>query len=105
MEYFLFISVVSLFAIGHISNDKDRVSLYYFFVIIVALLAGLRGNQDEYSQFYYLIPSLEDAVLSDFTFKEPFFTFIVSLFQYLSLPAQSIYLFFSSVVHREEVKS
>jgi hypothetical protein len=97
MEYFLFISVFSLFSIGYISNEKDRVTLYYFFVIIVALLVGLRGNQDEYSQFYYLIPSLEDSTFSDFKFKEPFFTFIVSLFQYLSLPAQSIYLFFSSV--------
>ena len=37
------------------------------------------------------------ATLTDFKFKEPFFTFIVSLFQYLSFPPQSVYLFFSSI--------
>lgn len=97
MEYFLFVSFFSLISVGLIANNKDRVIIYYFFVLIVAIFAGLRGNQDEYSQFFYLIPSLEDAVLSDFKFKEPFFTFIISLFQYLSFPSQSVYLFFSSV--------
>lgn len=97
MEYFLFITFFSLFSIGQISNVNDRLTIYFIFVLVVAFLVGLRGNQDEYSQFYYLIPSLENAVLQDFKFKEPFFTFIVSLFQYLSLPSQSIYLFFSSV--------
>jgi hypothetical protein len=97
MEYFLFISIFALFSIGHISNHKDRVLVYYFLIFVVALLVGLRGNQDEYSQFYYLIPSIENTVLSDFKIKEPFFTFTVSLFQYLSLPPQSIYLFFSSI--------
>ena len=97
MEYFLFVSFFALFSIGHISNNKDRVSIYYFFVFVVSLLVGLRGNQDEYSQFYTLIPSLDNAILSDFKFKEPFFTFTVSLFQYLSMPPQSIYLFFSSI--------
>ena len=97
MEYFLFVSFFALFSMGSISSDKDRVALYYFFILIVALLVGLRGNQDEYSQFYYLIPSLE-SLDSNFIFdKEPFFTFVVSLFQFLSFPTQSIYLFFSSV--------
>ncbi|WP_416652646.1 EpsG family protein [Candidatus Pseudothioglobus sp. Uisw_086] len=97
MEYFLFISFFALFAIGTISNHRDRVTLYYFFVLVVALLAGLRGNQDEYSSFYFIIPSFENLSLADFKDKEPFFTLIISLFQYLSFPAQSIYLFFSSV--------
>lgn len=97
MEYFLFISFFAFFAIGSISNNRDRVVLYYFFVLVVALLVGLRGNQDEYSSFYYLIPSFENLTLVDFQGKEPFFTLIISVFQYLSFPAQTIYLFFSSV--------
>ena len=97
MEYFLFISVFALFTIGSIKSSKERVILYYLFVFAVSILVGLRGNQDEYSQFYYLIPSLENIAITDLREKEPFFIFVVSLFQFLSLPAQSLYLFFSSV--------
>ena len=97
MEYFLFISVFALFTIGSIKSSKERVILYYLFVFAVSLLVGLRGNQDEYSQFYHLIPSLENLAITDLKEKEPFFIFVVSLFQFLSLPAQSLYLFFSSV--------
>lgn len=98
MEYFLFILFFSYFVLVNIPKTFDRIPLFYFFVILVAALAGLRGNQDEYSQFYEIIPRLDDAKLIDLiSIKEPFFSFIVSLFQYLSLPPQFIFLFFSSI--------
>ena len=106
MEYFLFILFFSYFVLGKTPNlhgfnnftNNNYIYLYYFFVILVAILVGLRGNQDEYSRFYEIIPSLENAAFRDLiSEKEPIFSFIVSLFQYLSLPPQFIFLFFSSV--------
>jgi hypothetical protein len=98
MEYFLFILFFSIIALVFIPKKNDQTNLYFFLVLTVALIIGLRGNQDEYSQFYYIIPSLDSAIFSDFySEKEPFFSFVVSLFQYWSLPSQFIFIFFSSV--------
>jgi len=97
MEYFNYILIFSIFTVVLYKQNNNGV-FFYIFVFLTSLLVGLRGNEDEYSKLYHLIPSLDLIVLSDINrYKEPIFTLVVSLFKFLSLGPQSIFIFFSSV--------
>jgi hypothetical protein len=101
MQYFTFIS--GFFFLTLVFNStkpiKEQVYIYYFIVIFVALAVGLRGNDDEYTRVYVMIPSLGDFFSGNYPVineKGWVFGFISSFFKTLNFNSQSIFLFFSS---------
>lgn len=101
MFYFILTVTFAIYLNLHnFSTKKNQwhVPAYYAFALVVAAMAGLRGNEDEYTKLYIAIPDLKDFVfVTDSTSKEFIFRVIVSSFKYLSLGPQSIFIFFSSV--------
>lgn len=75
------------------------ILIYYLFASFVALGLGLRGNEDEYTRVYILIPSLDNffsgtyPVISEKGFV---FSLISSFFKTLGFNSQSIFIFFSA---------
>jgi len=104
MQYLIFILAFYpfvLFFSNTFSNLKfNNIScvIYYFFVFLVILAAGLRGNNDEYTRIFVLLPSLNDFYSWDFGLaheKGIIFYIISSFFKTIGLNSQSIFLFFS----------
>ena len=101
MQYFTFISGFFFLTLMFNSTKpiKEQVYIYYFIVIFVALAIGLRGNDDEYTRIYVIIPTLEDFFSGNHAIinaKGWIFGFISSFFRTLNFNSQSIFLFFSS---------
>ena len=127
MTYFLLIIILSLIVFANSlhhtepsnkKSDNNRLisSLtYYIIIFLIAAVLGLRGNMDEYSKFYILIPKLSDFISNFSVYGENerfgdivdtasiiayekgfFFTFIVSLLKSMNLTPQAILIFFSS---------
>jgi hypothetical protein len=101
VQYFYFISLFFgvVLTIHCIKDTKENVYIYYWFVLIVALAIGLRGNEDEYTRVFALIPPLSDFFLDPYGISSEkgfIFYFISSFFKELSLNSQSLFLFFSS---------
>lgn len=101
--YFLFIFFYTILVILNDfrpKNDKYMLYIYYLIVIVVMLIIGLRGNSDEYTRIYVLIPTLDEFFLSAnesiIHSKGILFALISSFFKSLGLNSQSIFLFFSS---------
>ena len=64
MAYFYFILFYFIFMSTRIIFSEEKYNTYYiisfyFIADVVALLVGLRGNQDEYSILYFRAPSLD----------------------------------------------
>jgi len=101
MIYFLFIAsfVSALLMYELFMNEKNKVYfiyLFYFFVILTAIAVGLRGNEDEYSKFYYSF-GLSDLFHDRDIKKEFIFRLIVGFYRDYSIPPQFIYITFSSI--------
>ena len=96
MIYFIFISFFSIFVFFHncTKENKENINLYYLFVFVVALVLGLRGNEDEYTRLFLIISPLDEFFTKEIFFHEKgfLFVFIVSIFKTLSLNSQSIFL-------------
>ena len=60
MAYFSFFSIVALisFSLLFSKNDKANHILFYFIAIIVGLLIGLRGVEDEVTKVFVRFPAL-----------------------------------------------
>lgn len=127
MEYFIFIIILSsctfifslhkplLLNTDYKAKDIQAYWIYLLIIYFVALALGLRGNMDEYSLFYILVPTLSDF-LNNFQLygdverfaknantaniisyeKGFFFTIIISTIKSLNLSSQFILIFFSS---------
>lgn len=83
-----------------IHETKDNVYIYYFFACFVALALGLRGNEDEYTSVFILIPPLEEFFSGNHPTihgKGIVFSLIASIFKTLTLNSQSIFIFFSGI--------
>ena len=97
------------------SHNFSSNLIYALIVLSIAITLGLRGNMDEYSKFYILMPNLGEFI-GNFEFyneetrfkyvnntgntiayeKGYFFALIVSILKSLNLTSQSILIFFSS---------
>lgn len=100
MIYFIFIFGYFLLTLHQDSKNDKNVSIYiyYWVALFIAVVIGLRGNEDEYTRVYLLIPTLNEFNLANHPViqeKGLVFSFIASLFKSLSLNSQSIFLFFS----------
>ncbi len=100
MIYFyfvLFFSILTLFEVNRL-EIKQKNYIYFLIMFGLSLAIGLRGNNDEFSKLYYLIPTL-DTVFTEGRYimmeKGPLFVLISSTFKTLLLPPQSMLLFFS----------
>ena len=101
MQYFIFTSLFAfwVFLSNNTKSSKELVYIYYLFVLIIALAIGLRGNYDEYTRVYVLIPTLSDFFSGNYPVineKGWVFGFISSIFRTIGFNSQSIFLFFSS---------
>ncbi len=99
--YFYFIAFFFIFTLiqNNKTVDKQLVYLYYTFVFFVMLVIGFRGNYDEYTRVFVLIPTLENFFNEDYNViseKGYVFTFISSTFKTIGFNSQSLFLFFSS---------
>ncbi|MGH1440776.1 MAG: EpsG family protein [Cellvibrionaceae bacterium] len=102
MQYFYFISLFFSVVLVHnsVKDNKFNSYIYYWFVLVVALVLGLRGNEDEYTRVYVLIPTLDVFFSSGHDVineKGLVFSLISSFFKTFGLNSQSIFLFFSGV--------
>jgi len=105
MQYFNFILLVFGMVLLHnnfqsIFYKKDYVLIYYWFVLFVALAVGLRGNEDEYTRVYLIMPTLGDFFFSGHEIineKGWLFSFVASFFKTLAFSSQSLFLFFSGI--------
>jgi len=100
MQYFLFLMFFSLFVLYQNIFDHKKINLYifYFFVFIVALALGLRGNSDEYTRLYLTYPSLIDLFSEENNKKLHekgfLFSLIVATLKSFELSSQSLFIFF-----------
>jgi hypothetical protein len=105
MQYFYFITTIFILSLVENNSrnsfvNKDRVIIYYWFVLFVALAVGLRGNEDEYTRVYLIMPTLADFFLGGHEIvneKGWLFSFVASFFKTLTFSSQSIFLFFSGI--------
>ncbi len=102
MTYFYCLAFFFVFVLLHNSTreTKYNVYIYYFFACFVALALGLRGNEDEYTRVYVLVPPLGEFLSGDHPVihgKGIVFSFIASFFKTLTLNSQSIFIFFSGM--------
>ena len=127
MTYFLLIIILSLIVLAnslhHTEPKYDKINtkrsistlIYFIIIFLIAATLGLRGNMDEYSKFYILVPKLSDFIANFSIYgdnerfskyvdtasviayeKGFFFTFIIALMKSMNLTSQSILIFFSS---------
>jgi len=102
MAYFYFILFYFIFMSTRIIFSEEKYNTYYiisfyFIAVVVALLVGLRGNQDEYSILYFRAPSLDVFFAGGgYLQKEYLFELIISLLKEYLISPQYIYLIFSS---------
>mgnify|MGYP005674119063 CR=1 FL=1 len=78
-------------------KNKFEILIYYTIGFFFILFIGLKGNDDEYTKLFFLIPTL-DIFFSDLVIaleKGPLFAFISSFFKSLGLNSQSLLLFFT----------
>ena len=102
MEYFLFIlffsPIVLVQSVSSFKCAQSYLVIFYLFVVFVALIIGLRGNEDEYTIIFIELPTFDTFFEWDPELvhqKGYIFSFIVSFFKTIGLNSQSIFLFFS----------
>jgi len=101
MQYYIFTVVFAclVFISNNTKSSKELLYIYYLFVLVVALAIGLRGNYDEYTRVYILIPTLGDFFSGNYRVineKGHLFSLAASFFKTIGFNSQSIFLFFSS---------
>lgn len=101
MQYFLFITFFSFFAFLQNAYNKNKninLLIFYFFIFFIALVLGLRGNEDEYTRLYSIFPSLGnffEAENSKYLHQKGFlFAFIVAILKSFELSSQSLFILF-----------
>lgn len=101
MQYFIFTYGFFLLTVIHntITPLRRSAYIYYTLAIFVALAVGFRGNSDEYSRVFVLIPVLGDFFTGHFAVineKGWIFAFVGSVVKTLGFNSQPLFLIFSS---------
>ena len=96
MEYFTLLIFTSFLVFLSYFKTFDIYKNIFFYIIllIIATLIGLRGMEDEYSQFYFLSEQNYNYQIH----KEIGFFFIVKLLRILELGPQFIFILFGGLV-------
>lgn len=100
MEYFSFISCVALISYLTLfikDNNNSLLVFFYCLAIIVGLLIGFRGMEDELTRLYIRFPALFEITNDNFSvfFERGLITGILSsLFQQVGLSSQEFLLLF-----------
>lgn len=100
MEYFAFVLFFSTFAFANVisKTSKELGLIYYYLLLIVAMVIGLRGSTDEYTALFVLVPRLTeffssvDRIANE---KGYLFALICSIIKSLGLNSQALLLFFA----------
>jgi len=99
LEYFLVTLLISVFVLLQSYDLKNKYLsyIYYLIAIYVALAVGLKGNEDEYTRIFILIPNLEGFLNRPWIMLEKgiVFTFICSTLKTLGFNSQALFILFS----------
>ena len=100
MEYYTFIIFFALLTIlFHNQNNLSEKVIYYLLAGFVAVILGLRGNQDEYTALYNIAPELINfSIFNELSIQKGIvFTFICSLLKFFGFNSQALFLVFTTL--------